>query len=160
MRGLETLAYHKRNEADLTSIASLEAPDIVTKIARGPIVDYYHKALGLNGKEKIKVPQLADSDEGLEFPYKAYSPEYALRLSRILYAAGISILITTAIVTLNFFKNVIGRIILIGVHNLIFTVAAAVFTKGKPGELFAVAAAYAAVLVVFASGSNGPNSSS
>lgn len=73
----------------------------------------------------------------------------------MLYAVLTSLFVTAAIVSLNVVKNAIGRIFLIMLHNLLFTLAMAVFAKGRPGELFGVAAAYSAVLVVYASGSEG-----
>lgn len=160
MRGHERNAYEERYGADLTSIASLDEPDLFTKMSRGPLLDYWHDTVGVHRKRDISIPHFAKVDHNLTFPFKVYSAEYALKVSRVLYAIGISVLITFAIVTLNIFKTAVGRIIMIGVHNILFTIAAAIFTKAKPGELFAVAAAYAAVLVVFASGSTGLNPSS
>ena len=100
------------------------------------------------------MPKLAE--HGLQtFPFVTYSPDYILIVSRVLYATTTSILVTAAIVTLNYAPTFAGKIGFICLNNMLFVAAAAIFAKGKPGELFAVAAAYAAVLVVFASGATG-----
>ncbi|KAK5951342.1 hypothetical protein OHC33_007760 [Knufia fluminis] len=154
LRGVERLVYHKLNERDLTSIASPDEPDVFTKLARGPITNLLHEVVGRNTHHVVTVPKLG-SDDSLSLSFKDYSPEAAVRFSRVLYAALTSIFVTVAIVSLNIAKGAVGRIILITIHNLLFTAAMAVFAKGRPGELFGVAAAYAAVLVVYASGSSG-----
>lgn len=167
LRGYEAEIYYYRDEpqiselieADFTSIAKSDEPDLFTQLARGPAVDLFHRIIGLHRKRNIKVPRIAQRTP-LEYPWKVYSPEHTIILARILYATLTSFLVTMAIISLNYFKSLISRFLLIMIHNLLFTIAMAVFAKGKPGELFAVAAAYAAVLVVFASGSAGPNSSS
>lgn len=154
LRGVERLVYHKLNERDLTSIASPDESDVFTKLARGPITNLLHEIVGRNTHHVVTVPKLG-STESLSLSFKDYSPEAAFRLSRVLYAALTSIFVTVAIVSLNIVKGAVGRIILITIHNLLFTAAMAVFATGRPGELFGVAAAYAAVLVVYASGSSG-----
>lgn len=155
LQDVEDLVYRELTEADLTSVASPEEPDVLTGFARGPIVNFVHKYIGRNSNSShvISVPQLA-SDDPLGLPFKEYSPDHAVVLSRTLYAALTSLLVTFAIVTLNTVTKAIGRIALITLHNLLFTIAMAWFAKGRPGELFGVAAAYAAVLVVYAGGSS------
>lgn len=160
MRHHEYHTYSELYDADFTSIAMLDEPDVFNAISRGRLMDWYHELLGVHWKQDLEVPHVAIRDhQKFRFNFKRYSPDYILKLSRVFYAAGVSILVTSAIVTLNYFHNVVGRFVLIGVHNLLFTVAAALCTRGKPGELFAIAAAYAAVLVVFASGSTGMTAS-
>lgn len=151
LQGREQLIYETPNEQDMTSVASPNEPDVFTKLARGPIINFLHRIVGRNSHHMITVPKLANN-ESLRLWFRDYSPETAVRLARVLYAVLTSILVTAAIVTLNRVKHVIGRIVLIAVHNLAFTVATALFAKARPGELFGVAAAYAAVLVVYASG--------
>jgi len=157
LEGVERWVYQELNERDLTSIASPIEPDFFTQLARGPITNLLHEIVGRNSHHVVTVPKLASNDS-LNLWFKDYSPETAVLLSRVLYAMLTSILVTAAIVSLNIFKSAVGRIVLITVHNLVFTVAMAVFAKGRPGELFGVAAAYAAVLVVYASGPSGMNS--
>lgn len=154
LQDVEELVYRELTEGDLTSIASPDEHDLFTKFARGPVINFVHKYTGQNSSHVVTVPQLA-SNAPLSLWFKEYSPERAIILSRMLYAVLTSLFVTAAIVSLNVVKNAIGRIFLIMLHNLLFTLAMAVFAKGRPGELFGVAAAYSAVLVVYASGSEG-----
>lgn len=154
LQGVEEFIYGELNEGDLTSIALPDEPDVFTKLARGPIVNLLHEFFGRNSHHVVTVPKLA-SNNSLSLWFKDYSPRAAALLSRVLYAVLASICVTVAIVSLNKVEHAIGRIVLITIHNLIFTVAMALLANARPGELFGVAAAYAAVLVVYASGSSG-----
>jgi len=155
LKGPEYLLYDEIHEADLTSVAAPDEPDIFNRFSRGRVIDLYHKLWGIDKKHNISVTALGDTKprerRRLKFPLVAYSPDYAFTFSRILYAIATSFLVTFAIVTLNLVEGKVGRISLIAIHNLLFTIAMAFFARGRPGEIFGVAAAYAAVLVVYAS---------
>lgn len=153
--GIEEQLYESLHEADLVSIAHTDKPDWFTKLARGRASFLFHIFTRRNKSGRtLRVPRLAGDGERV-FKLVEYSDESVQKLSRTLYALLTSAMVTIAVFTLNKVKSFGARIGLILLHNLCFTMGMAFLTHVKPVELFAAAAAYAAVLVVFASGSFG-----
>lgn len=156
LQGLELQVYEAFNDDDLSSIIACDQQDFFTNIARGPYVDMIHRFMRKQRKTTIDLPKVTNinpfDNETVSFFFKDYPNDRLVTLARVLYALVTSILVTAAIISLNKAKNTTWRIVLIAVHNFLFIVLMAYFTKSRPGEIFAVAAGYAAVLVVFASG--------
>lgn len=155
LNALEEKVYQGSDTADLVSMAHAENPDWFTGLVRGRASRIYHiLTRGNRSGRTVRVPRLAGEGH-LDFTFIEHSDESIQRLSRVLYAVLTSAMVAFAILTLNWVDSFGGRLSLVLVHSLIFTLGMAFLTHVKPVELFAAAAAYAAVLVVFASGSFG-----
>lgn len=155
LEGTEEWIYHTMNEADLTSISSPPDPDLFMKFSRGRAIKLVNKYIvGEDSRQTISVPKLVDN-EARTFWINNYSIEVADIVSRILFAFVTTFYVTMAILVLNWVNSFNGRVSVIAVSNLLFSITMAVFAKARAGEIFAVSAGYAAVLVVYASGSAG-----
>lgn len=148
---LENPQAHELISADLISVTNCEEEDLFTRIANGPALDIFHKCFGRRRRKNIEALRLAKGDV-VEYPYKAYTTRSSTLFAGLLYGVLTSVLIVAAILLVSSVRSFRYRIILIMVCNFIFTVAMAFSVKGKPKDFFGVAAAYAAVLVVFAQG--------
>lgn len=155
LEGIEEHLYASPNESDLVSIANTESPDGFTGFVRGR-VSYFWNILtrGNRSGRTLLLPRLAGNGK-IKYDLIEHSPEVIQTWSRVLYALLTSFLVGLAVFTLNWVKGFWGRLGLVLLHNILFTLGMALLTNVKPVELFAAAAAYAAVLVVFASGSFG-----
>lgn len=145
---------------DMISISHMGESDFLTKFSRGPLLAAIHRLTHEDRSGRtVRTPRL-DGKGHRQFFLVQRSEETIHTISRVLYACVTTLFIALAILTLNKVNGFAARLSLIVIHNLIFTVGMAFLTQVKPVELFAVAAAYAAVLVVFASGSFGLTKSS
>lgn len=143
------------NDADFVSIAHPEEPDWFTSLTRGRISYLYHiLTFGNKSGKTVRAAKL-ESQGHYNFKFVKHPDKYIQRTSMALYVALTSFLIGLAILTLNEARSFGARVSLVLVHNIVFTLAMAFLTHVKPVELFAAAAAYFAVLIVFASGSFG-----
>lgn len=155
--GRERRVWDRCNQEDLTAIAQPEETDVVTSWVRGRGADLWHRNRGHDTSGQIMtLPGLVD-DNTLAIKFKKYPDARLARVSMALYAFATTALVIFAVATLSRWTSSAIRIPLIFLHNVLFTLSMAVCTRVRPVELYAAAAAYAAVLVVFASGPLSPS---
>lgn len=157
-QGLHAKTYEELTEEDLTSLTAQTDPDLFMRFANGPIISWFHNMMyGKNSQRTIKVPRIVETNtqRTWDFYFEKYSPERSALLSRFMVSVTTAGLITLAIVLLNYIQRANFRIVLIFFLNLFFSVVMAVLARARAAEVFAISAAYAAVLVVYASGPSG-----
>lgn len=155
LRGVEAWNY-KYNQTDLTSVTAPSDPDLFTRFSHGKYLDWLQKFIyGKLRQQTVEVTKIAEEDSTYRFYLETYSPEMLSILSRFLVSTLTALFITVAIFSLNVIQQAKLRIMLIFVHSLVFSIAMAVLARARAAEVFAISAAYAAVLVVYVSGSSG-----
>lgn len=149
------------SEQDLTAISQPEDTDAVTKLIRGRGADFWHTFRGHDMSHQImEVSRLIDDSRPRAVKFKKYPDDKVARGSMVVYALVTTSFVVFAVMTLSRRTSSVVKNLLIFLHNALFTGTLALLTPVRPVELFAAAAAYAAVLVVFSSGSVGPSSPS
>ncbi|KAK6335921.1 hypothetical protein TWF730_003295 [Orbilia blumenaviensis] len=111
------------------------------------VSDLRRKVFGDAGKwifESSKHPVYQDSDE-----ITIYSEKWMRIVSRTVFGVLVTAIVTSGVVLLYFVQVDKWRVMILCVSTLVCAVLTAVFTTAKKSEVFAVAAAYCAVLVVF-----------
>jgi hypothetical protein len=72
--------------------------------------------------------------------------------TRVIIAVMAIFLLLTPIIGLNVVQRMLFKFIIIFVASTVFVISISTLSKGSMGEVFAAGAAYAAIIVVFVSG--------
>ncbi|KAF3164423.1 hypothetical protein TWF225_001670 [Orbilia oligospora] len=133
-------------KGDLVSIMK-EVDDVselsewISDIRRSTFNNFGLKELLFRKKEKAVYE---GSDE-----ITLYSSKWMRIVGRTFFGALVGVVVTSGVVVLYYVKVDEWRLLVLGMSTLVCAILTAVFTTAKKGEVFAVAAAYCAVLVVF-----------
>ncbi|KAF3288554.1 hypothetical protein TWF970_005620 [Orbilia oligospora] len=133
-------------KGDLVSIMK-EVDDVselsewISDIRRSTFNNFGLKELLFRKKEKAVYE---GSDEII-----LYSSKLMRIVGRTFFGALVGVVVTSGVVLLYYVKVDEWRLLVLGMSTLVCAILTAVFTTAKKGEVFAVAAAYCAVLVVF-----------
>ncbi|KAH7379915.1 hypothetical protein BKA64DRAFT_686638 [Cadophora sp. MPI-SDFR-AT-0126] len=128
---------------DLVALAGAER-------SRDPLTSFLINHCG----ELFKVQNVQPSTPAALSNIYYYSEQSASRLSNFISLMLATLLLVGGIVSLYFVKDEGRRLGMIGGYTVLFATGLFFCTAGKKGEIFGATAAYAAVLVVYISGSS------
>ncbi|KAI0975149.1 hypothetical protein F4678DRAFT_318818 [Xylaria arbuscula] len=144
--GADSDVWETFNASELVCLKPNKSDSLVTRFLTNKIVTSYHYIVG----HHFRKPDALDIHQNTVY----YSQNGIIRLSMLFGTVLASVLLVGSIVILYSLRTMPTRLTLIGVFTAMFSLGLGIFTNGRIIEIFSATAAFAAVQVVFVSGTS------
>ncbi|KAI1357465.1 hypothetical protein F5Y08DRAFT_333857 [Xylaria arbuscula] len=144
--GADSDTWENLDASEFVCFRPNRTDNLVTRFLTNKLVASYHYLVG----HHFRRPDGSDMHHNTVY----YSYNGVIRLSMLLGTVLASLLPIGSIIILYSIRDVATRLAMIGVFTAMFSFGLGVFTNGRIVEIFSATAAFAAVQVVFVSGSD------